>query len=451
MIRRRHRYFIVILCCVGLVGCNRLSTDYGQSAGYMASQSLNGFGALRQTYINAGADDLDVRRLTDRVQRLDTIVWTPTYSTAIGTEVTFWFDSWLRRDKRTLVYIVPDSGSEADYWSQAIEFALPDQRLEYRRRAARSTNERIQWRLNRVPIASNGWFELEPLVERRQFDTFRGRWAKQLEAVDETDDPRATPLQSEYGIEPYRDTDRSVPQNQPANAANQGSATPIGPVGPTAPGSPNWNNTGTATPTGTEVMFMPVLMDDAGKTVIARITSKKWRDSQIIVVGGGSLLTNYAFTHPTSVRLADKIVHESLLADTSPPKVGFTSIPPAYMSVSSSKPGVPKATGMELLTVWPVSLITIHAVLLGIVVCLMLIPSLGRPKRVRYHATSHFGAHLDAVAELMNRAKGETFARSRISDYFRRVHGETTGQWIIEEPTSQEVEPKEQEANESPQ
>jgi len=445
MILQRHGFSVVIFSvviigCVGLVGCNRLSTDYGQSAGYMASQSLNGFGALRQTYINAGADDLDVRRLTDRVQRLDTIVWTPTYSTAIGTEVTYWFDSWLRRGQRTLVYVVPDSGSEADYWSRAIEFAAPDQRLEYRRRAARCINERMQWRLNRGPLVSNGWFELEPLAERRQFDEFRGRWAKEFESLTANDDSKAPPLRSEFRIKPYRKRDGSTQQNQSANTVNQ---TPPTMAGPTGPGSPSWNGTGTATPTHTEVMFTPVLMDDSGKTVVARITSKKWGDSQMIVVAGGSLLTNYAFTHPTSVEFADKMVRESLRTDASPPKVGFSSIPPASMSVSKSKPGVPKATGMELLTVWPISLITIHAVLLGVVVCLMLIPALGRPKRVRYHSQSHFGDHLDAVATLMSRAKGESFARSRISDYFRRIHGETSGQWIVQEPTSQQVASKE--------
>ena len=43
---------------------------------------------------------------------------------------------------------------------------------------------------------------------------------------------------------------------------------------------------------------------EAGKPFVAEVGSKKWKDSKIIVVAGGSLLTNYAFTRPFNRRLA---------------------------------------------------------------------------------------------------------------------------------------------------
>ena len=104
-------------------------------------------------------------------------------------------------------------------------------------------------------------------------------------------------------------------------------------------------------------------------------------------------------------------------------------------SISERTPGAPIASGMELLTVWPISLVTIHGVLLGLVVCLMLLPIFGRPRKVRRVDHSDFGDHLDAVAALMNRAGGEEFAKQRISEYFKRIRGENSGPWVQPDTT----------------
>ena len=39
----------------------------------------------------------------------------------------------------------------------------------------------------------------------------------------------------------------------------------------------------------------------------------------------------------------------------------------------------------------------------------------------------------------MNRAGGEQFARAKISEYLRRMHGETSGPWILPETSTVEV------------
>nr|WP_271872476.1 hypothetical protein [Rubripirellula sp.] len=86
-----------------------------------------------------------------------------------------------------------------------------------------------------------------------------------------------------------------------------------------------------------------------------------------------------------------------------------------------------------MLTVWPISLLTMHGIFLGLVICLMLLPIFGRPKKISHNQSGNFGDHLDAVAALMKRAGGEKYARSKISDYMKRMRGETTGPWIIKE------------------
>ena len=152
----------VALTMCWMTGCDRFSVEYGNSKGILGRQSLNGFGGFRRTFQSSGFETRDVTRLTDRVGRSDVIVWTPQEYGPIPSDATKWFGKWLKKGNRTLVYVIPDSGSEVDYWREASRFAPPSQRLEYRKRAARATNQRSAWRLNRSAIPSNGWFHVTP-------------------------------------------------------------------------------------------------------------------------------------------------------------------------------------------------------------------------------------------------------------------------------------------------
>ncbi|MGB7326496.1 MAG: hypothetical protein WBD31_16600 [Rubripirellula sp.] len=408
-------------------GCSELSTDYGKTKGLTGQSSLNGFGALRNSFEKAGYRSRDVSRLTNRVRRSDVIVWTPQTFNSIDGSVTGWFDRWLKSGGKTLVYVMPDSGSEADYWTEAAALAPPDQRIEYRKRSAHSINQRMIWRLNRQSWASNGWFRIEPLQHRTTANRITGNWSRDLLGDDELEPKFAT----EFSITTYGDA--ASPQTTPAVAKINS--------GPTGPASPGFLPTNNVSPTSTETEFDAVVgdagdgTDAGGGTIVAEIRSDDWRTSKIIVVAGGSLLTNFALTHQPNQRLAEKIITESASTDVSATDgeerlVGFLTSDWMGVSVSETKPGVPVASGMELLTVWPLSLVTMHGAMLGLVICLMLWPILGRPKRVHLSEHTHFGDHLDAVAGLMNRTGGEDYARERISEYFKRVRGETTGPWV---------------------
>ncbi len=424
---------VLLLLVSATVGCGGLSTQYGDSSGRSGKQSLNGFGALRESYKNAGFQHRDVSRLSNRVLKNDALVWTPRQFNGFSPRVTRWIDRWLAQGDRTLVFVIPDSGSETDYWIDASKVAPPEQRLEYRRRVAKSINQRIQSRLNRNAAISNGWFAATPLPTGHTITELNGEWVDPIGT--NTDDPASYTI--EYEIEPFS-------KSKPAKAAANTTA------GGAAAATPGTTPTPAATPaipviasdneiTNTPVTLQPLLQDQSGMTIVAQVQSKRWQGSKIIVVAGGSLLTNYAFTKPLAIELADQLVLASLPPSASPPSAGFISVDAQSLPVSESKPGVPKASGWELLTTWPMSLVTVHAALLGLVICLMLLPSLGRARHIRYSVKGSFGDHLDAVAALMNRAGGEQFARHRISEYMRRIHGETQGPWVLPEPEHQAI------------
>ncbi|MCG8652986.1 MAG: DUF6348 family protein [Pirellulales bacterium] len=412
---------VLAMLAAGLVllgGCSRLTTEYGKSKGASGRRSLNGFGALRTTYQQAGFRDRDVTRLSDRVKQQDVIVWTPQMLKPVSTKVTRWFDRWLRQGDHTLVYILPDSGSETDYWMEAGKLAPPPQRLEYRKRAARSVNERMTWRLNRSGVTSNGWFAIEPLLRRAPLGELSGPWSETLGQ----DAAQADDIEYELTIKLFDET----------AAAPAAAGVLAGPTGPGAGAFPFFIDE--TTQTKTPVSFHSVLRSGSDEVIIAEIRSEQWRNSKIIVVAGGSLLTNYAFTREFNRGLAEKIVSESTPQHDRTRLAGFLTSNWNAIPVSERKPGVPKASGMELLTVWPISLVTTHGVMLGLVICLMLLPIFGRPKRVLRAHQNDFGDHLDAVAALMNKSGGVDYARARISEYMKRIRGETSGKWVLPDP-----------------
>lgn len=425
------RKALVLACLAAVSGCSDFSVEYGPTTGHAGRTSLNGFGALRSTFEQAGADSHDVNRLSRRVARNDVIVWIPTQLDTVPTDVGRWFDRWLGRGGHTLVYIVPDSGSEVAYWRSATPLAPPEQRLEYRRRAARGTGRRLAERLNRSSVRVHDWFDIKPLESLAPAAPLGGPWVEQrsvaarppVRVAGESPPPSggsATPLEVAFEIT-AADEAASAGDAPPPAAATGGQPPPKRP---------------SARPTDTpsdSVELKPLLRSRGGELIVGQITSPGWRDSKILVVSGGSLLTNFAFTQPWNRQLAAQLATASPTASSDSFHAGFLTSDRRHIPVSEAEAGPPQASGMELLTVWPISLVTMHGVILGLIACLMLMPIFGRPRHLRHRHQGRFGDHLDAVAALMNKAGGEAFARLRISQYLRRVRGETSGPWVLPE------------------
>ena len=432
--------WIAVCVLSALSGCDGgLRTDYGPSKGILAKRSVNGFTTFREAFNQAGFSQRDLSRLTERARRASVVVWTPTHPTGIESDTSRWFERWLQIGDKTLIYVIPDSGSEADFYRAARPLASPEQRLEYRRKYAESLIAEHQWQLQRTALPSNGWFAVLPKVQRTVVEVADQAAAKEAGWKDDIASSEARRF--EWVLE----------QDDADNSAQQGAVI----WQPAGPGSPPWSAGNSISRTKTAVDFQPILRSDDGDTLLARVTSKKWGGSQILVVAGGSLLTNYGLTHPQNQRVADGLIESSiqtlidgevidpemrLIADGSEPQVAFSTAN-GVLTISERIGEIPRASGAELLTVFPISFVTIHIALLGFVICLMLMPVFGRPRPIKRGVLTHFGDHLDAVATLMRRRGGEAFAKRRISDYMKRVRDETSGPWVLEEPAHPAVTP----------
>lgn len=455
---------IVAVVLLGVTaGCSQFHTEYGESEGVQGNKSLNGFGAFRAAISDSdGESELkmkvrDIGRLSSRADRFDAIVWLPkAWPPANEPAVTTWMNRWLKKGDKTMVFVVPDGGSTEAYFREASAIAPPEQRLEYRRRLANQINDRLLEDRKRKDVKVDDWFVAKSLPARvllsdRQivdFDlgeapppTMPGEEDIDLDDIDMTDVDDAELMAEIDAMLAQSEMDDDEMDDESAEPEMDESE--IEEVSP--------------------ITFERIRQEDTRVasrskkiTTLARVTDTRWNGSQVMVVASGSLVTNFAMTSMPAMELTNQI-RDSIVRVAAPldsngesteatagqsskdaVEVAILSSDAWMIPISNAKPGAPTATGMELLTTWPLSLVTMHGLFLGVVMCLMLLPAFGRARRVTYNRTTHFGNHLSAMAALMRRGDrkvdGTLFARTKISQYLRLVRGETSGPWVMPEP-----------------
>jgi hypothetical protein len=440
---RQLRHLVMIAVAATLcAGCSRFDTNYGASKGAAGNKSLNGFGAFRtvlQSLPEDAVDDAppaeirarDMLRLSYRELNNDAIVWIPSeWSPMNLPDIETWLTRWLEQGGRTLVFIVPDDGSTESYFREAIDIAPPAQRLEYRRRLAKQINDRLLSDSRRKDLSVKNWFVAKALPNRVHLPPRR--------LVDyEIKLASSTPSSST----------KSADSNEPSDSdeaiagevsEEQWSEFDLEESPPMITSEINTRKPG----------LDPLIRETAkiagrqtSLTTLARFVDYRWPDSQILIVASGSLLTNFAMTESPAqemaIRIREEIWQASDVGDDERIAVAFFSTDDMPVSISESQPGAPNTKGWELMTQMPLSLINMHVAFLGVVLCLMLLPIFGRPRRVRHSRPTHFGNHLSAMATLMRRSGGVDYAHMKISQYLRHVRGETSGPWVLPEDTKE--------------
>ncbi|TWT69170.1 DUF4350 domain-containing protein [Crateriforma conspicua] len=408
-------------------GCDYFDTTYGPVKGYSGGNSINGFGGFRSAIESKGVSARKVYRLSQRTGENDVLVWIPQTMSQIPSDATTWFNRWLRKGNHTLVYVIPDSGSEVEYWQQTRQLCAPADRLTYRRELAKATNLRLEWRLNRRDLPSNGWFQTFALESHLPCRELTGPWSADLamQSADDSDLKRIDATEgASLGVEFRLDAfDAEVHDKIRKNVDTD--------IGATGPSSQYWTTAYDPGEIESDTSFQPLLQNQDGVPLVGVVRKRAWADSKIIVVAGGSLLTNFAMTSESNRQLAYKIVDEALASidsdgDAAPGRVGMLVSETSDVIVSESSDGPPVIAGMQLLSTWPLSLITIHATLLGVIACLALLPIFGRPRRMPQKPMTDFGDHLDAVSALMTKTAQDGYALDRLAEYQRTVHGETS-------------------------
>ncbi|MEZ6087064.1 MAG: hypothetical protein R3C05_03320 [Pirellulaceae bacterium] len=374
----------------------QLETRYGYVSSHLSRASINGAAAFREMYALRGWDTRTIRRLNPVAQRQDAIVWFPEWQQVPGIEATEWFDDWLMEAPRTLVFIARGFDStERDYWRLTAAKAAPEDRLEYRRRQARQiANNNIMLDNTQAKTFSNGWFTWELRQTYSESKALTGPWTETIQPLPER-------RQTQAVIRAYR------PSSDASLTAKSSESETVD--------------------LDTQLYdFKPLLTTADDEVLVARLTSDLWHEnSQVLVLHSGEGLLNLSLLEPANRAFADHLVRQT----GDPGDVGFLRTDYFGARVSGDSDDE-LAAGMELLTQWPLSMTTLHGVLLGFVTILVLLPIFGRPRRLPPPSTGDFGNHVAAVAELMQRTGDADYARQRISEYFVQVRGEDSGPWV---------------------
>ncbi len=448
-----------------LCGCaEQLPTKYGNSTGPVGQQSINGFGALRDSLIASGWSTRKLTTLSDRMNGLDAVVWMPSVLTSPRPNEMLWLADWLRQRPRTLVYVLCDPGSESDYWETMASEVDAEQKTEYERRAAEHLSKvmtEFTWGTRPQPL----------LVDHRWFST------------------RYRPLQVPFWeILPHDPASDSITPPSPFSNSQPKNARKKIPAPPSAGPVPGINEIDGDEYFETDwLRFETLVASDDGVPLAVRLTSnpnqtrvwQKYQDraagtlsdadapripdstfgpgpnsvtpqttgtptgmigeSEVIVIAGGALVNNFAilkYERPQGRELVRRLITEmGQLAVNDPPRAGLIHSDSGGLKIDSEdeKPSV--GLGSEWLTIWPISLVTLHLALIGVIACLVMLPIFGRARRDRDESSSDFADHIRAVAQLMRRTGGEATARGKVRDYFRKIRGETAVPWATWEDT----------------
>jgi len=122
------------LAVVFVCGCrrNEIKYDYGQADG----DSINGLSLFADMLRDKGHKVIRQRRLSKRMDKVQTIVWAPNHQQPLTKEVVGWLEDWLVQDSRTerlLIFVGKGYDARNEYLKHIADNA-PPQEFETRQR-----------------------------------------------------------------------------------------------------------------------------------------------------------------------------------------------------------------------------------------------------------------------------------------------------------------------------
>jgi hypothetical protein len=144
------------------------------------------------------------------------------------------------------------------------------------------------------------------------------------------------------------------------------------------------------------------------------------RRSQVIVVTNGSFLLNMGLVNREHRKLAARLVEIC----GPPGNVAFLESGPTGLAVLDKEPQNTMPSGLGLFTVYPLNILLLHLIGVGLLFCFTAWPIFGRAKRLPAVSVSDFGAHVEAVGELLEQTRDRKTARLILENY-QKVTKET--------------------------
>lgn len=430
-------YWGVLCLLLTLSGCSSWlpeMTPFGAVTTPDVDRSLNGLGLHREMWETNGARCLKPRKLSPRLDDMDVIVLVGQSFEPPGRVARQWLENWLAAESgRTVIYFGRDFNAEAYYRRQTLAALPPDKQQRGAELLALREAEELNQRLRQLSDSTFcGWFYLDTQHRLADFDRFTGVWAD--------DEPELSSLSGSWPVRvalvPPDDVSRK--RKRPAWIGKPKTVNPLRPAGQVGSDDESdesfsqWHpeEIDTAEEWDVAVSDTPqseiLLASQDGTPLVFRLTSDRFFDSQILIVANGAPLLNGSLVLPLHQRIGALLIDACLPAE----RVALLAFDDSGLTISNVPEEDSRAAGLEMLTVWPLSGITMPAAMLGIIVCVSLLPILGRPQSLARRTVSDFGLHVEAIGRMLYEARDIQHAKLAISDYFRKVRGESPPLWL---------------------
>lgn len=357
---------LAVFLLVKLVGRgDGVDAHYGRRSGVQGGASVDGTAVLAGMFEAAGHQVSSSSRLSPRVfEKADCIVWAPDDFQPPAAEVRQWFDQWWAdMPDRTLIYIGRDYDAAPHYWQTVVSTAPAADQVEMKRRQAAAQNDFLTDRARMPADEDCGWFTCQRQRRPRAVQSLAGK-ADWVNGVD------ASQAQIELN-------GRLVP------------------------------------PAGAEIW-----LKSQADVLVSR---QEMDDGQLIVVVNGSLVLNEPLVNHENRKLAGKLIEA-----IGPPRqhVVFLESEAGGPPVWNEEPREHQRTGLDILGIWPFSLIFLHLVAAGLLFCYSRYPIFGRPRPLEAPALADFGRHVAALGTLLERTRDRAYALNRVDHYQQSVRRE---------------------------
>ena len=414
-------------------GCSMMPemTPFGAISGSDSTRSLNGLGLHRKMWESAGAKCYVAGKLSPRLNSFDTIVLVGQDHSPPGMAARNWLESWLAESSgRSVLYFGRDFDANVYYRNRTLDRLPTEQQLRAKQDLAKTQTADLNTRVRQLSASTFcRWFYLDTDSQRREYDQFAGPWAADLSGLRGSW-PLGVTLQT-----PTKDWEAEKPSWLKAGASSEEQAEiedEKSIVRSTWEPEELEDNRQWQAEFKKAMRPQVLLRGQDDTPLVFKLTSSRIEGSQILIAANGAPFLNGSLVDPLHQRVAEKLIGECLPAK----KIALIAYNESGLLISQAAEEEPLGAGLEMLTVWPLSAITMPAALLGIIVCAVLFPILGRPRGLPPRSVTDFGMHVEALGNILQDTRDTGFAKEAIANYYNRVRREKPPFWLdqIETP-----------------
>lgn len=430
-------FCVLVLLCTSAVGCSGLIPEldsFGSLSSPNQYRSLNGLGAYREMWESTGARCYTPTRLSPKLDDFSTIILIGKTYAPPGKVARDWLENWLAQAPgRTVIYFGRDFDASIYYRQATLDQIGEEDREQAEILLAREEAKAFNSRVSQFSeSAFCDWFYVDTESGSVENSELAGLWA-----------PDQTPDRNNWQVgltlrPPAIEQQRLVPswiKKQAKGGATGGTNlnSPVRSDDPNVIQRSVWEsgeiNSKEAWDESFEQLLEPEVLlagNDDFPLIYRLRDSERFPDSQIIILQNGAPLLNGTIVQPFFREIAASTIESCLPAD----RVAFLSYGLDGLVISNIPETDGRGAGLEMLTVWPLSALTMTAALFGIIVCAVLLPIVGRPQSLPRSSVSDFGLHVDALGQMLSETRDVGFAQKAIRDYFQKVRGDPPPTWL---------------------